>query len=63
MYDDEDSKWVDHPRADNAQDDIDSMIAMLRPFYDGKSPWTSSETGRDLTFWEMLVRCIPENMS
>jgi hypothetical protein len=62
MYDDGSSRWVDHPGADNVQDSLESMIAMLVPFYDGKSLWKHHETDREFTFWEMIVRSLPENL-
>lgn len=62
MYDDEASKWVDHPGSDNVQDTIDSMVAMLMPFYDGRSLWTLDDTDQKFTFWEMIVRSLPENL-
>ena len=54
--------WVDHPGADNVQDSLDAMIAMLAPFYDGTSLWTLDETDQQFTFWEMIVRTLPENL-
>ena len=60
MYDD--GRWVEHPDSDNVQDSLQSMVAMLAPFYDGTSLWTLDDTEQQFTFWEMLVRSLPENL-
>lgn len=58
-----DRTWVDHPGADNVQDTLDAMVAMLAPFYDGKALWTMQGSADQLTFWEMVIRSLPENLA
>lgn len=57
-----DGGWVDHPGCDNVQDDMDAFIGMLAPFYDGTSKWTDMDTDEELSFWEMILRTLPENL-
>ena len=58
-----DGDWVDHPNADTIEDTLEDFISRLVPFYDGNSDWRLDETDRTFTFWEMIVRTLPENMA
>lgn len=54
--------WVDAPGADVVEDDLESFVSRLSVFYDGTALWTLDETEERFTFWEMIVRTLPENM-
>lgn len=55
-------RWVKHRGSDNVQDSMDAFISMLEPFYDGSAMWTDGDTGEQLTFWEMMLRTLPNNL-
>jgi hypothetical protein len=57
-----DGGWVDHAGCDNVQYSMDAFIAMLSPFYDGTAAWTDNETGEQLSFWQMILRTLPDNL-
>lgn len=55
-----DGSWVKHRGCDNIQDNMDAFIGMLAPFYDGLAKWTDDDTGEQLSFWQMILRTLPE---
>jgi hypothetical protein len=54
--------WVAHAGSDNVQDTLEAFVSMLTPFYDGTALWLDDDTGEQLSFWEMVVRTVPENL-
>lgn len=57
-----DGGWVEHAGSDNIQDSMDAFISQLAPFYDGLTLWTDDDTGEQLSFWEMTLRTLPDNL-
>jgi hypothetical protein len=41
---------------------IERLVNRLTSFYDGSTPWTLQDTGEEHSFFEMLVRALPENL-
>lgn len=56
-----DGSWVEHPNSDVFEHSTDEMLSRLASFYDGTAEWAVDATNEKVTFWEMLVRSLPEN--
>ena len=58
----EDGDWVKHPDSDVLEDDTDGILQRLNSFYDGTSEWSVNGSGEKVTFWQMLIRTLADDL-